>query len=355
MQKQRRIMERRGPFCIVVLVVVILLMYPYEGSAQQGRLIHTTFHASSLEDNLLDDSPDREVLVYLPPGYDRNNDKRFPVAYVLHGWVANSSGLKENCFVVHDIFSAMDAWVQEGRVKDVILVLPDSFNRVGGSWYTNSNTAGGWADYIARDLVEFMDGTFRTIANREGRAILGHSMGGYGALKIGMTNPEVFSCIGLLSAPIDFGELHLKETDLMYARVSKLGSWHEFDALDWNTQMYLARCTAFIPNPKKAPFYCGFPYGEGRVKDKKAAKKFIKHDGFKLVDEYRDSLENASTIYIECGVNEANINETRELHDKLQSYGIEHTYVENRGSHFSGIVSGSGNALEAFSLVLQFE
>ena len=184
---------------------------------------------------------------------------------------------------------------------------------------------------------------------------MGHSMGGYGALKICIMNEKVFSCIGILSARVDFGETAVQENDLMYARVSKLTSWEDFGLLDWNTQMYLAQCAAFIPNQKKPPFYCDFPFMEGRVKDKKALKKFIKHDGFQLLDVNIDSLEEASAIYIECGTNDANLNQARTLHRMLQDYGIEHRYEENRGSHFSGIVSGSGNALEMFSSVLQFK
>jgi enterochelin esterase-like enzyme len=347
--------KKMSSFIMWFIAVLFISLMPFSVSAQQGKVVREAFHAPSLEGNLLDDSPEREVVVYLPQGYEKKTNKRYPVAYLLHGWVANSSGLKENCFIVHGIFTAMDSWVNEGRVGEIILVLPDSFNRTGGSWYTNSKTTGNWADYIARDLVEFIDKTYRTIANRGGRAILGHSMGGYGALKIGITNSDVFSCIGLLSAAVEFGESSLKDNDVMYARVSKLKSWKEFDALDWNTQMYLAQCTAFAPNPRKFPFYCGFPYGEGRVKNKKAVKQFIKHDGFNLVDENRSSLERASAIYVECGTNEAHIDQARKLHEMLQDTGIEHRYSENRGTHFSAIVTGAGNALETFSSVLQFE
>ena len=126
-------MKKRNVIILCPLFCMVLFMFHHSSSAQQGKVVHETFHATSLEDNLLGDSPERGVVVYLPPYYERETDKRYPVVYMLHGWVANSSGLKENCFIVHDISSAMDSWLKEGGIKEMILVLPDSFNRVGGS------------------------------------------------------------------------------------------------------------------------------------------------------------------------------------------------------------------------------
>ena len=78
--------------------------------------------------------------------------------------------------------------------------MPDASNRYGGSFFTNSVTTGNWEDFIVRDLVAFVDGRYRTLRRPASRAIAGHSMGGYAAIKLAMKHPDVFGSVYSLSA-----------------------------------------------------------------------------------------------------------------------------------------------------------
>src|SRR4029077_15721095 len=82
-----------------------------------------------------------------------------------------------------------------GAAKEMILVMPNCMNAYGGCMYSHSVTAGDWGGYVADDLVAYMDSHYRTIAVREGRGLAGHSMGGYGTLRLAMKRPDVFNAI----------------------------------------------------------------------------------------------------------------------------------------------------------------
>src|SRR5678809_1349357 len=77
---------------------------------------------------------------------------------------------------------------------------PDAFTKYSGSMYSSSPTTGDWEAYIAEDLVGYVDSHYRTIANRMSRGLGGHSMGGYGTIRIGMKRPDVFSSLYIMSA-----------------------------------------------------------------------------------------------------------------------------------------------------------
>jgi enterochelin esterase-like enzyme len=343
-------MKNKGLIFSLIICLFLVTFIPQNIFSQVSQIVNEKIQASSLTNNLFDDSTNRAVVIYLPPSYNTQPKKRYPVVYLLHGWVANSRGEKENCFIANGIFPAMDTWLKDGELNEMILVLPDSFNKLGGSWYTNSRAAGNWADYIAKDVVEHVDTKFRTIPNCESRALVGHSMGGYGALRIGIMYSDIFSCIGILSGKIDFGESAVQNNALFYARMSKLKTWEDFNNLAWGMQLYLAQCVAFAPNTKKPPFYCDFPFKEGQVINNRVFKKFIKNDGFHLIKKNVESIREMNVIYFDCGTNDPFIEHAKKLDSVLEDLEIEHVYNEFRGTHFSGILGGTENALTLFSM-----
>src|SRR6516162_460741 len=132
--------------------------------------------------------------IALPAKYDQTTD-RYPVLYLLHGLTSNYT-----------------AWARMrvpdyARAYDLIVVMPD----VGNSWYVNwakseDGQKNRWEDFIVKDLIGHVDSTYRTIAKREGRAINGLSMGGYGGLMLGLKHPDLFCSIGSHSGAIAFAK-----------------------------------------------------------------------------------------------------------------------------------------------------
>src|SRR5258708_28835861 len=153
-------------------------------------------HGKALEGNLEGDSPDRDVFVYLPPSYASSPNRRYPVVYLLHGYGLTA----ERWLTFLDLGASADKNMAAGTVREMILVNPDAFTLYNGSMYSNSVTIGDWEGYIAEDLVAYVDSHYRTIADRMSRGLGGHSMGGYGTVRVGMKHPEVFSSLYAMSS-----------------------------------------------------------------------------------------------------------------------------------------------------------
>ncbi|HJU67458.1 MAG TPA: alpha/beta hydrolase family protein [Gemmatimonadaceae bacterium] len=149
----------------------------------------------------------KRLLVYLPPSYQRETARRYPVAYYLHGaWGAESDWV-----TLGRIDRTMDSLVATG-LPEMILVLPDGDDGWYTTWNALNNTASCRADtvrrepaatycvtwpkydeYIARELVAHVDSTYRTRAERSHRGIAGLSMGGYGAITLALRYPDLFA------------------------------------------------------------------------------------------------------------------------------------------------------------------
>ena len=153
-----------------------------------------TVHGASLEGNLEGDSPDRGVIVYLPPSYAKNPSRRYPVVYALHGYSINNEKWTTEIHTPQTIEGAFATGTRE-----MIVVLADAQTKHNGSMYSNSVTTGNWEDFISHDLVAYIDSHYRTIANRASRGIAGHSMGGYGTVRIAMRHPDVYSAFYAMS------------------------------------------------------------------------------------------------------------------------------------------------------------
>ena len=140
--------------------------------------------------------PDRDVFVYLPPSYATSPNRRYPVVYFLHGYAAHA----ENYWNMLSVPAAADAAIANGSSREMIVVLPDAYTVYSGGMFSNSPTTGDWEAYVAEDLVAYIDAHYRTIADRSARGLAGHSMGGYGTMRIGMKHPEAFSVLYAMSS-----------------------------------------------------------------------------------------------------------------------------------------------------------
>jgi enterochelin esterase-like enzyme len=133
-----------------------------------------TIHGKALEGTLEGDAVDRDAIIFLPPAYNQNRTRRYPVVYALRGYSIGAEQWTHGIHVPQTIEGAF------GRGADqMIVVLPDAKTVHNGSMYSSSVTTGDFENYIARDVVSYIDAHYRTIASRESRGLVGHSMGGY--------------------------------------------------------------------------------------------------------------------------------------------------------------------------------
>ncbi|HEX6463336.1 MAG TPA: alpha/beta hydrolase-fold protein, partial [Vicinamibacterales bacterium] len=162
--------------------------------ASPATVEHITVHGTALEGNLEGDTIDRPVIVVLPPSYARDSSRRFPVVYALHGYSIGADQWTQEIHVPQTIEGAFASGARE-----MIVVLPDSKTVHNGSMYSSSVATGDFETFIARDVVSYIDAHYRTIPNRNSRGLVGHSMGGYGAARIGMKHSDVFGSLYIMS------------------------------------------------------------------------------------------------------------------------------------------------------------
>ncbi len=177
----------------IAAAAALLIAVP--ATAQESaRVEQLTFEAPSLAGNLEGNSTTRKVVVVTPPGYDENPDRRYPVVYFLHGyWMpveVQQAGFR--------LDEAVQASSEAGH--DFIMVMPDGFSKLRGGFYSSGPVVGDYESMVADDLVNWVDANYRTLADPASRGLAGHSMGGYGTIRIAMHRPGVFSSIYMMSA-----------------------------------------------------------------------------------------------------------------------------------------------------------
>lgn len=301
-------------------------------------------HSQGLEDNLLGDSPDREVRIYLPPDYFESTSKQYPVVYLLHGFYSDHNGWWEGVEGVLNINieEILNGLISEGEIAPMIVVAPNSYNRYFGSKYANSSSSGLWEDFITQDVISYIDTHYRTLAVRESRGIAGLSMGGYGAFKLAMKHPDLFGALYSNSAGVIAFEsvfLGFRKQDLITA--SQLPSFTPADAFIYGLSVAscVACAPAYAPNPDALPFYGDFPLTEtGELLDE-TWQRWLEHDAYTMVSTYQDNLKQVQILF-DCGSVDKTSKEVDKMNpsnilfaQKLTELGIDHTFEIYEGDH----------------------
>src|SRR5271166_1595391 len=177
-----------------IVAQVQTIVPPVIPGAKPVTVERIKIHGTALEGNLEGDAVDRDVIVFLPPSYAKEKSRRYPVVYALHGY---SIGAEQWTHEIH-VPQTIEGAFSQGA-KEMIVVLPDSKTVYNGSMYSSSVTTGDFENFIAHDLVSYIDAHYRTIPNRSSRGLVGHSMGGYGATRIGMKHSDVFGSLYIMS------------------------------------------------------------------------------------------------------------------------------------------------------------
>ena len=149
---------------------------PAVPGAKPVTVEHIRVHSAAIAGNLEGESADRDVIVFLPPGYGQDMNRRYPVVYALHGFFI---GAEEWTHEIHVPQTIEGAFARGSR--PMIVVLPDSKTVYGGSMYSSSATTGDFERFIAHDLVAYIDAHYRTMPERRSRGPRRAFDGGYGA------------------------------------------------------------------------------------------------------------------------------------------------------------------------------
>jgi len=222
--------------------------------------------------------------------------------------------------------------------------------------YSNSATTGNWEDYIASELVASVDAHYRTLAQRESRGLTGHSMGGYGAMRIGMKHPEVFSSIYLISPCCMAPSVNPQQGPGPMAKVESIRSLTEVEKADFFVKAMLASAAAWSPNPKNPPFFIDLPWKGGQYQPLVAAK-WAANAPLAMIDQYIANLRKLRAIAFDAGDQDRSIAATNKTLDEiLNNYGIAHSYEVYEGTHTSRVAERiETKVMPFFSKNLAFE
>jgi len=343
------------------MVILLIAVGAARSAAAQARsagsIDSITVHGASLVGNLIGDSPDRHVTVYLPPSYRSQPNRRYPVVYMLHGftdsdlkWFGGPGGwmnLKE----------VADESMSSGASKEMILVVPNANNAFHGSFYSSSVTIGDWEGFIARDLVSYIDQHYRTIARPESRGLAGHSMGGYGTVRIGLERSDVFSSIYALS-PCCLEPMNGMANPQLKTSAEKIRTLTDVDKADFYTLLVFSVAAAWSPDPKNPPLYLDLPFGD-TAPSQLVLQKWVANAPMIRIDQSIPDLKRLHAIAFDAGAKDEfkAIPASLVILDReLNAYGIAHTYETYDGTHTNGIAKRIGhNVLPFFSKNLSFE
>ena len=299
--------------------------------AQPAAVERIKVHGAALEANLENDDVDREVIVFLPPGYATDKSRRYPVVYALHGYSIGAAQWSQEIHVPQTIEGAFAQGAQA-----MIVVLPDSKTVHNGSMYSSSVTTGDFERFIAKDLVSYIDAHYRTIPKRSSRGLVGHSMGGYGASRIGMKHSDVFGSLYIMSpccmSARGAGPSNPENEKALEAVTTPADS----AKLPFGLRAQLASAAAWSPNPKNPPLYLDLPTKNGMVQQEVLAK-WAANAPLAFVDQYIGNLRQYKAIAIDVGDQDGLRVGAVRLHEILDSYGVANTFEIYPGTHTSAV------------------
>jgi enterochelin esterase-like enzyme len=315
---------------------------PPVGGAKPVTVEHIKVHGTSLEGNLEGDAVDRDVFVFLPPSYALEKSRRYPVVYALHGF---SIGAEQWTHEIHVPQTIEGAFAQ--GAKEMIIVLPDSKTLHNGSMYSSSVTTGDFEQFIARDLVGYIDAHYRTIPERQSRGLVGHSMGGYGATRIGMKHSDVFGSLYIMSpcclSPRQAGSMNPEIAKSLESVKTPADS----ASLPFFARATLASAAAWSPNPKNPPLYLDLPTKEGAPQPDVFAK-WAANAPLAFLDQYVGSFRRYRAISIDVGDQDSLRVDTVTFHEVLDKYGITNRFEVYSGTHTSKVADRFQNHVLPF-------
>jgi len=271
-----------------------------------------SLRSDALAGNPLGDPVERPVVVYLPEGYDAQASRRYPALYVLHGYTGDAAALIASRPWETNVLQWADRLIQERRMPPALVVLVDGFTRLGGSQYVDSVHNGAYATYTVRDVIGHVDGNYRTIASEGGRAILGKSSGGFGAMHLVMEHPGAFAAFASHSGDSYFQYAHPPA----FATVQRVLQAHDFDvgayveaferkpkrsSAEYTTMEMLAYAAAYSPRSATA-FDLDLPFDKasGELRHEVFAR-WLAFDPAERVAGRQAELSRLRLRYLDCG------------------------------------------------------
>ena len=269
--------KRRFYNYVLGLIFVLSLTCSFQGQQAQPKLaLPATVENHKLNSKLM--AREMPYRVVLPINYKSEKAQRYPVLYLLHGLTGH-----------------FDNWTDKSKLAeyaakyDYMIVTPEGNN----GWYSDSATIPNdrYETYITQELIPEIDKNFRTVADRNHRAVAGLSMGGYGSIKFGLKYPQMFALVGSFSGALGAASFSEKNAG---------GVGKSIDAI------------------------FGAEDGENRKSN----------DIFRMVKEISaDKIKDLPFIYLDCGTEDFLFKNNRDFVNLLLDKKIPHEFRQLPGAH----------------------
>lgn len=316
----------------------------------RGRLDTFVLDSVTLRGNALKDPTRRNVSVHLPPEYDRDLRRRFPVFVDLVGFMgAGAAHLNWKAFD-ENVPQRLERLARLGKMGPVIAVFPDCWTRLGGNQYINSSAVGNYADYILKEILPEVDRRYRTIKDPKARAVFGKSSGGYGAIVHGMRYAQHWGAVACHSGDMYFEFCYgtdiprTIDTLAQHGRsperfLRKVLSADKLSDVDVHAIMFLAMAAFYDPAPRtRLGFHLPMDLTTGEI-NLRRWERWQRHDPIHIIEDPKAvaALRSLRGVYIDCGFRDQYYLHygARILHRKLLARRVPHRYEEFNDNHSS--------------------
>ncbi len=311
--------------------------------------VHRHLHTSTLlAGNPLGDPVERDLYVYVPPGYDAS--RRYPAVLAIVGYTGTGGYLFNRDPLIEALDDRLDRLITSGACAPVIVAAPDCFTRVGGNQHINSAGTGRYEDYLADEIVPYVDQHYKTIPSGNW-GVFGKSSGGYGSIVLGMHRPDVFCAIANHSGDANFELCYCADWPAAldaYRAAGGPAAWLDAYWKDPNKRReshakpldMIGMASHYSPN-REAPakdLQIDWPYdletGEFRPE---IWERWRAWDPVNMVDDHAANLRRLRAIYVDCGTtDEFGLHwGARALVKKIRGYGIAARHEEFDDGHMN--------------------
>ena len=324
------------------VVIVPTALAPSAALAQaqphHGTLVTDTVVSAGLAGNVVGASSHRAVVAYLPPSYETDRARRYPVLYMLHGATSvPEEWLDGTTYQGLDLRVALDSLIAARAIPELIVAIPNSDIELGSQWYANSPVLGNWEDFIVRDVVGFVDRRYRTVARRDGRALFGHSMGGFGVLAIGFKHPERFGFVYASSPSRVAFTGSIAPSAATWDSLPRLKRWQDGS---YDLRLAIGLAAAFDGSRTDPRLFTELPFGTafGEAVRARSRERWLASMPLELASAMVRRGDHPPTILIEAGSEETAIQDaTRLLRARLDSLGVRYADSTFEGGHIDRV------------------
>ncbi|MEZ5471807.1 MAG: alpha/beta hydrolase-fold protein [Marinicella sp.] len=320
-------------------------IYNQNSEYPQGSVEYLTVTSELLKANPLGDPHVRTVPVYLPPGYDASN--AYPVIYYLAAYTNSGQGMVEWRAFGENFPERMNRLIGEGLMGPSVVVFPECFTRLGGNQYLDAPGIGQYASHIHQELIPLIEQQYAIKTGSEHRAVLGKSSGGFAAIRFAMDFPGMWGAIANQSGDAGFDLLYQRDFPAVADVLAQFdGDLKKLVKRFWKSKKIMGSHILALMHVCMAA-----TYDEANVDDwvlpfdlktceldQTRWARWLAHDPVNRVDTSVTALRQLNGLFMDCGFRDQYFIHygMRQLSQKLEKAGIEHTYTEFNGTH-SGI------------------